>query len=124
MSAPAEKKSGLSPSEKKELKLKYGSDTLLLEEQEGAFIFRRPEKHVYAQFMASLSNEKRRNEDRLPFFEQLCIGCLVYPEKAPGEPDYDRLLALFQRLPGAALNIGGELNDLAGAGDSLKLGKL
>jgi hypothetical protein len=111
--------------EKSELKLRYGN-ALVLEEEEGIFIFKRPDKVSYAMFMAGMTAETRKGgrEDRLPYFEQLCSACLVHPEKEPGVPDYERLQAVFLRLPGAPLTIGGELNDMAGAGESLKLGKL
>ena len=113
----------LSPAQKSELKLKYGEDTIFVEQREGVFVFKKPSAVVYRAFLNAMSSTDKK-VDRALQFEQLCISCLVGPEAEPGTPDYPRLQALFERLPGAVTELGGELVDLATGGDSFKVGKL
>jgi|SRR5687767_5313037 len=113
----------LSGAQKAELKLKYGEDTVYVEEKEGTFVFRKPSAVIYRQFLNGISSPDKKS-DRALQFEQLCIQCLVGPEVEPGTPDYQRLQAMIERIPGCVMEIGGELTELASGGDAFKVGKL
>jgi len=112
----------LTNEDKQRLKQQYG-DLIYAKYPEGEFLFRTPTEMVFSQFLSASASDKK-GTNRLVAFQQMCVGCLVYPETRPGEPDYGALQSLFQRLPGLPLNIGGELADLAGAGDTPSVGKL
>jgi hypothetical protein len=111
----------LNTAQKSELKLKYG-DLIVVKESEGEFVFKRPSPAAFGQFMAAQMSDSKKG-GKVAAFEQLCHACLVYPEAAPEQPDYPRLMSLFERLPGLPVSVGGELCDLAGLGDS-HVGKL
>lgn len=118
--------SGPEPLSKKvvdELKLKHGGELVSAEVSDGTYVFRRPTKGEWRRYTAVLFNDRRINE-RSSATEQLCVDTFVYPTTSDGEPDVARLRTLFEKLPGLPLSIVNDLGDLAGAGESVKVGKL
>lgn len=106
-----------------ELKSKHGPDLVHVEDAGTDFVFRRPRKAEWARYVENLSSGDRK-QTKVTTFARLCQDCLVYPEIETGKPDVGALNNFFDAKPGAPSNIAGELNDLAGAGDGLSVGKL
>ncbi len=114
---------GLSKKQIADLKAQYGDKLVSAETETGeVFVFRRPTRIEWRRYMQVLLNEKRTQE-RDVAGEQLCVDTLVYPQGADG-PDTARLRRTFDVLPGLALQIIGDISDLAGAGAGQKVGKL
>jgi hypothetical protein len=117
---------GAEPLSKKQiadLKAQHGEKLVLAETETGeAFVFRRPSRAEWRRYMSVLLNERRAHE-RDVAGEQLCVDTLVYPAGGDG-PDTQRLRKTFDLLPGLALQIIGDISDLAGAGQGQKVGKL
>lgn len=121
--APSTESAALTKKQIAELKLQHGDKLVLAETDTGeSFVFRRPTRAEWRRYMAVLLNERRAHE-RDVAGEQLCVDTLVHPVGGDG-PDVARLRKTFEVLPGLALQILGDISDLAGAGTGQKVGKL
>ena len=105
-----------------ELKMQHGDALVYTEVSEGTFVFRRPSPGEWKRYTQVLMNDRRVNE-RGAAQEQLCYDTLVYPVNGE-EPDVARLRSVFRKLPGLPLSLVNDIGDLAGAGESVKVGKL
>lgn len=101
-----------------ELRERYGADTVLVDKPQGLFLFGRPTPIVFERYFVAIEQAKEKKVSKLSAFQQLCRDCLVYPLLENGKPDLGKLNTLFTALPGLPLTVGGELSDLAGAGES------
>jgi hypothetical protein len=84
-----------------ELKVKHGQ-VLHLATEDGEAVFRSPNRHEWAAYLAALSGDDKATATR-----DLVFQCCVWP----AAPEF---LKLTEKRPGIVLSFGGELVEFAG----------
>ena len=73
-------------------------------EDPAEMVFRKPARHVWAEFLDSVTKQKGTHDAA---YRLLCTRCTLYPE-----PEQAR--AIFDEYPGLCVTMGDALGELAG----------